>query len=75
MLWLSMFHVSDALEPIAADTRPWATLQKLWRFCNLYGEYHSKPPSLRRKFIVELEDLQATATLEAAPCPCRCEDP
>ncbi|WP_155523600.1 hypothetical protein [Nodosilinea nodulosa] len=55
MLWLSMVHVSDELEPIAADSRPWATLQKFWRFCNLYGEYQSRPPSLRRQFIVELE--------------------
>jgi hypothetical protein len=55
MFWLSISNVAPELEPIAADSRPWAILKKIWRFCDLYGEYKAKPPTQRRKFILELE--------------------
>ena len=43
MFWLSIANVSSALEPIAAYSRPWATVKKFWQFCNAYGEYQATP--------------------------------
>jgi hypothetical protein len=55
MLWLSICQTSNALDPIAANRRPWAKVEKFWRFCQLYGEYQATPPSLRRQFIIKTE--------------------
>jgi hypothetical protein len=55
MFWLSTVNVSQAMEPIASDSRPWATLKKFWQFSSLYGSYQAEPPSQRRLFILELE--------------------
>jgi hypothetical protein len=61
------FHIEccSELEPIAADSRPWAILKKIWRFCDLYGEYKAKPPTQRRKFILELEQRCGERTPES----------
>lgn len=64
MLWLSMCQTSEALDPIAGNRRPWANVQKFWRFCQRYGDYQSLPPSQRRKFVIALEQ----AGLEAKTC-------
>ncbi|MGG6241522.1 hypothetical protein ACQ4N7_23090 [Nodosilinea sp. AN01ver1] len=58
MLWLSMVQTSEALDPIAPDSRPWATVEKFWRFCKLYGDYQATPPRLRRQFIISLEQAR-----------------
>ena len=65
MFWLSTANVSPELAPLAAHTRPWAVLVKMWRFCNFYGEYQATPPSLRRQFIIELEQHQQEAKTTA----------
>ena len=65
MFWLSTANVSPELAPLAAHTRPWAVLVKMWRFCNFYGEYRATPPSLRRQFIIELEQHQQEAKTTA----------
>lgn len=58
MFWLSVCSISPELDPIASDARPWAILKAFWQFSNSYGEYHSRPPSLRRRFIIEKEKEQ-----------------
>ena len=55
MLWLSMVQTSTALNPIAPDSRPWARVEKFWRFCNRYGDYQATPPHLRRQFMINLD--------------------
>ena len=59
MLWLSTFNISNELEGITRDTRPWALLRKFWQFSNTYGDYHSLPPSKRRRFIIDYEQRDA----------------
>lgn len=61
MLWLSMCQTSDALDPVAANSRPWANLQTFWRFCQRYGEYQATPPSQRRKFVIAMEQARRGA--------------
>ncbi len=65
MLWLSMGQTSEALDPIVGNRRPWANMQKLWRFCQRYGDYQATPPSHRRNFVIALADQ---AGLEAKTC-------
>ncbi|MBE9137808.1 hypothetical protein IQ254_11495 [Nodosilinea sp. LEGE 07088] len=55
MLWLSMCQTSNALDPIAANSRPWAKVEKFWRFCQLYGDYQATSPSLRRQLAINIE--------------------
>ncbi|MEM6435623.1 MAG: hypothetical protein AAF773_17490 [Cyanobacteria bacterium P01_D01_bin.115] len=71
MFWLSTANVSPELAPLAAHTRPWAVLVKMWRFCNFYGEYRATPPSLRRQFVIELEHRQQEVGSTAPVC---CQD-
>lgn len=65
MLWLSICQTSTALDPIAAPSRPWAKVQKFWRFCQQYGEYQATPPSQRRRFVMALEETRRGSK----PCP------
>ncbi|MEM6839146.1 MAG: hypothetical protein AAF609_20150 [Cyanobacteria bacterium P01_C01_bin.120] len=58
MFWLSMTNLSAELDAIAPGSRPWAIVKGFVRFCNTYGEYHAKPPSERRRFIIERESHQ-----------------
>lgn len=68
MFWLSTANVSPELAPVAAHTRPWAILVKMWRFCNFYGEYQATPPSSRRQFVIELEQHQQEILALNQPC-------
>ncbi|MBE9157656.1 hypothetical protein IQ265_12585 [Nodosilinea sp. LEGE 06152] len=70
MLWLSIGQTSEALDPIAVNSRPWATLEKFWRFCKLYGDYQATPPRLRRQFIINLEQARKNDQVcgEVEPC-------
>jgi hypothetical protein len=54
MFWLSICQTSEALDPVAGNSRPWANMQRFWRFCQRYGEYQSLPPSQRRKFAIAM---------------------
>ncbi|WP_156119681.1 hypothetical protein [Leptolyngbya sp. KIOST-1] len=69
MFWLSICQRSEALDPIAPDSRPWANVEKFWRFCKLYGDYQATPPRLRRRFILNLESTleQASSGGQAYP--------
>ncbi|MEM6518758.1 MAG: hypothetical protein AAF892_06465 [Cyanobacteria bacterium P01_D01_bin.71] len=67
MFWLSMTNLSSELEAIAPCSRPWAIVKRFIQFCNTYGEYHSKPPSERRRFIIERERHQE-ARVQSKPC-------
>lgn len=64
MFWLSISQTSTALDPVVAHSPPWAKMEKFWRFCRLYGEYQATPPSLRRQFILDMEQ----ACREAKSC-------
>ncbi len=55
MFWLSTLSNAPQLDAIAANSRPWAILRRFWKFSDRYGEYQSRPPSLRRQFIIEME--------------------
>jgi len=69
MFWLSIANVSSALEPIAAYSRPWATVKKFCQFCNAYGEYQATPLGQRRRFILNMEQaLNMEQTLKQNPC-------
>lgn len=70
MLWLSMCQTSEALDPIAANSRPWATVEKFWRFCKLYGNYQATPPHLRRQFIINFEQARKNEQAHNAVDPC-----
>ncbi|MEA5448468.1 hypothetical protein VB780_07815 [Leptolyngbya sp. CCNP1308] len=61
MVWLSITQNVDALDPVAAHSRPWAKVEKFWRFCNRYGDYQATPPRLRRQFIIEMERARSQA--------------
>jgi hypothetical protein len=61
MLWLSICHTSDALDPVTTNSRPWANVKKFWRFCKLYGDYQATPPSLRRQLLINIEQDRAQA--------------
>ena len=81
MFWLSMSNCSTALDAIAAHTRPWAILKKFWQFSNAYGEYQSLPPSHRRQFIIDREQIgrepcayEANLSLHLANSECRMND-
>ena len=63
MFWLSITNLTPELKGLTPEARPWAIAQKIWRFCNTYGEYHSLPPSDRRCFIVEQERRQEAEKL------------
>lgn len=61
MLWLSICQTSEALDAVAANSRPWAKGQRFWRFCQSYGEYQSLPPGQRRRFILAMEQASRGA--------------
>jgi hypothetical protein len=61
MLWLSICNTSEALNPVAGPSRPWANVEKIWRFCQLYGDYQATPPSRRRQFILDREQARRQA--------------
>lgn len=61
MLWLSICQTSDALDKVSASRRPWAKVQRFWRFCQRYGEYQALPPSQRRQFIIAMEQARCEA--------------
>ncbi|MGF1517101.1 MAG: hypothetical protein ACFCVB_04750 [Nodosilinea sp.] len=58
MLWLSICNTSEALDPVAGNSCPWANVEKFWRFCQLYGDYQATPPSHRRQFIMDREQAR-----------------
>lgn len=66
MLWLSITNTSNPLSAIAPNTQPWAVVQKIWQFCNIYGNYKAQPPSQRRQFIIDHEQ-QIEAVLGQEP--------
>lgn len=67
MFWLSISHVSPALDPIAARSRPWFIARRFWQFSQSYGDYQATPPSQRRNFIFRLDQQDKTN-----PCQSDC---
>ncbi|MFQ4138848.1 hypothetical protein PGN35_021290 [Nodosilinea sp. PGN35] len=65
MVWLSITQNAAALDCVAAHSRPWAQVEKFWRFCDRYGNYQATPPRLRRQFVIEME----RARRQAKSCP------
>lgn len=61
MFWLSISQTSTALDPVVAHRQPWAKVERFWRFCKLYGEYQATPPSLRRQFLLNMEQARREA--------------
>ncbi|PSN13866.1 hypothetical protein C7293_14065 [filamentous cyanobacterium CCT1] len=65
-----MVQTSEALAPIAPDSRPWATVEKFWQFCKRYGDYQATPPRLRRQFIINLEQARKNEPVQNEVDPC-----
>lgn len=63
MFWLSISTHAPELRCLSTHARPWFIVKMIWQFCDAYGEYHSLPPSQRRRFILEQE-----ARSVAQPC-------
>ncbi|WAL61705.1 hypothetical protein [Thermocoleostomius sinensis] len=48
-------------EPSSLAARILQVLKLFWQFSNFYGEYNSRPPSQRRKFVSQLDSIDASA--------------
>lgn len=67
MFWLSMINRASELDAIAPKSRLLTIAKGVWKFSNSYGEYQAKPPSERRRFILERECCQEAKSI-SEPC-------